>query len=425
MGRKSKVVLKALSLFDDFLRDEISTESSPEAIQQLKDHIEKWVAHKATDFNVLADDVAALEWDDEEEEAITDFITRTLHLREIEEISDDKIEDLLQENRLFAECATSAMASENISIYLKDIHSYKTLKQEESRALARIVQLGIEASETLKHDEDLLPPEEIAELKSCVAKGQKAKNRLIEGNLIYPVLIAKRYAITGADDLMDLIQEGNRGLMRAVDLYDPTKPTSFSTYASYWISKACRMMRNKASSVISLPQGIYEDNYKIRKTITAFAQQGKDDPSIEEIAEETDLSQRRVESVQQIIAKTTTLSIDEQIKNIQPGAEVGEELTVLSGLEDKAAAIELVQVERAEVSQHLSVLFRNLLTPIEAKVLILRHGAEDNVPRRLETIADELGYTKERIRQIEETALKKLQSSVNINLIHSSFIKTE
>jgi RNA polymerase primary sigma factor len=269
--------------------------------------------------------------------------------------------------------------------------------------LAKRIESGAEASERLA-DLDAagslgeLPADESRNLQALADDGDDAKSSLIQANLRLVVSIAKRYVGRGMQ-FLDLIQEGNMGLMRAVEKFDYTKGFKFSTYATWWIRQAITRSIADQARTIRIPVHMVESINRVHRVQRQMVQQLEREPTVDELAEEVGMTPERVREIQRI--SLDPLSLDSPV-----GEEDDSYLADFikdDGAEepDDAATRQMLQNEVRKVLDELN--------DREKEVVIMRFGLDDEQPRTLEEVGKQFGVTRERIRQIESKTLAKLR----------------
>lgn len=306
----------------------------------------------------------------------------------IEEQKDEKEEKAeAAENANETAIAAGLSLDDPVRMYLKEIGRVSLLSMDDEKRLAMAIESG----------ELELVKNEAAE-QSIVIAGEEAKRRLTEANLRLVVSIAKKYVGRGML-FLDLIQEGNLGLIRAVEKFDYRKGYKFSTYATWWIRQAITRALADQARTIRIPVHMVETINRLIKISRQLLQELGRDPTVEEIATEMGLTPEKVREVIKISQEPISLETpigEEEDSHLGDFIEDQEAIAPA-----EAASVMLLKEKMADVLQNLSER--------ERKVLVLRYGLEDGHQRTLEEVGQEFGVTRERIRQIEAKALRKLR----------------
>ena len=315
----------------------------------------------------------------------------------LEAIAEIEEEELVDPNTL----VDSFNIDDPVRMYLKEIGKVPLLTGEQEIKLATAMSAGNTAKEKLAQVETgglTLTEEELAQAKADLKAGEKAKKQLAEANLRLVVSIAKRYVGRGML-FLDLIQEGNLGLIKAVEKFDHTKGYKFSTYATWWIRQAITRAIADQARTIRIPVHMVETINKVIRVSRQLLQELGHDPSPEEIAEEMNMPVDKVREILKIAQEPVSL---ETPIGEEEDSHLGDFIPDEGASEPSEAASYTLLKE-----QLVSVL--STLTPREEKVLKLRFGLEDGRTRTLEEVGKEFNVTRERIRQIEAKALRKLR----------------
>jgi RNA polymerase primary sigma factor len=320
---------------------------------------------------------------------------------EAEEFTFDEEEEeseALKQARRDAELTASA---DSVRAYLKQIGKVALLNAEEEVDLAKRIEAGLYASERLRQIEDSgqkLSPQMRRDLNWIVRDGERAKNHLLEANLRLVVSLAKRYTGRGMA-FLDLIQEGNLGLIRAVEKFDYTKGYKFSTYATWWIRQAITRAMADQARTIRIPVHMVEVINKLGRIQRELLQDLGREPTPEELAKEMDITPEKVLEIQQYAREP--ISLDQTIGD-EGDSQLGD------FIEDSEAVVAVDAVSFTLLQDQLTSVLQTL-SEREAGVVRLRFGLTDGQPRTLDEIGQVYGVTRERIRQIESKTMSKLR----------------
>jgi RNA polymerase primary sigma factor len=333
----------------------------------------------------LVEDVVE-EPDEEETKDSSDFVW------------DEEESEALRQARKDAELTASA---DSVRAYLKQIGKVALLNAEEEVELAKRIEAGLYAAERLRKAEEeteKLAPQMRRDLRWIVRDGERAKNHLLEANLRLVVSLAKRYTGRGMA-FLDLIQEGNLGLIRAVEKFDYTKGYKFSTYATWWIRQAITRAMADQARTIRIPVHMVEVINKLGRIQRELLQDLGREPTPEELAKEMDITPEKVLEIQQYAREP--ISLDQTIGD-EGDSQLGD------FIEDSEAVVAVDAVSFTLLQDQLQSVLATL-SEREAGVVRLRFGLTDGQPRTLDEIGQVYGVTRERIRQIESKTMSKLR----------------
>ncbi|MBA3654917.1 MAG: RNA polymerase sigma factor RpoD [Actinobacteria bacterium] len=309
--------------------------------------------------------------------------------------------------RLPEEARGTGGGSDPVRMYLKEIGKVPLLTAMQEVTLARRIETGLAAAARIAELEDQygsqvdIPPRELLQQERIVADGLEAKQDVIEANLRLVVSIAKRYRNRGMA-FLDLIQEGNLGLMRAVDKFDYTKGFKFSTYATWWIRQAITRAIADQARTIRIPVHMVETINKVVRVQRQMLQELGREPTIEEIGLRVEMTPTRVREILRINQDTVSL-------NEPMGDE--DDFSLSDVIEDQGAVVPADAAARALLNEAVKQALGEL-SEREQRVVRLRFGLDDGQMRTLEEVGKEFGVTRERIRQIESKTLAKLRHPI-------------
>ena len=299
------------------------------------------------------------------------------------------------------EVASTVRTDDPVRMYLKEIGRIPLINQEEEVRLAKLVETGKEAQEQIDfyNDGELdLELDDLNQLEELVLDGEDAKNALVEANYRLVVSIAKKYTNRGLL-FLDLIQEGNMGLIRAVDKFDYEKGFKFSTYATWWIRQAITRAVADQARTIRIPVHMVETINKMARITRQLTQEFGREPTPEEIGVEMEMTAEKIQHIQRISREPISL---ESTVGEEEDSSLGDFISDASTLTPHESMLQDMTIQALD-----EIL--ETLTDREEKVLRLRYGLYDGKTYTLEEVGREFGVTRERIRQIEAKAMRKLK----------------
>jgi RNA polymerase primary sigma factor len=308
---------------------------------------------------------------------------------------DDEFDELIDDEQEQEKGRKGVTVEDAVSLYLKEISQTPLLTAEEERTLAAQVERGRFASSKLTDDSNQARHNRLLDE---VKEGEAARQKIIESNFRLVVSIAKHYTGRGVS-FLDLIQEGNIGLIRAVEKFDYHRGYKFSTYATWWIRQAITRAIADQGRTIRVPVHMCERINKLTRTARWLAQKLGREPTLEELAEEMNTSTDKIEGIMRIAQKPLSLEMPIGDENDGHLGDFIEDNNTTPPLE--TATNQLLHEEVANILTSLS--------PREGRVIQLRFGLKDGRTHTLDEVGRKFGVTRERVRQIEAKALRKLR----------------
>ncbi len=293
---------------------------------------------------------------------------------------------------------TGLVSTDLVRVYLNTIGKTALLTAEQEVELAKRIEAGLYADRLLAEKPKLSPTRK-RDYQALAVDGKAAKAHLLEANLRLVVSVAKRYTGHGMT-FLDLIQEGNVGLIRAVEKFDYTKGFKFSTYATWWIRQAITRAMADSGRTIRLPVHLAEQVNKVVRTRRRMHQELEREPTAEELGLELDMTPERI---------TELLEYSRDLVSLDQTVGADEESRLGDFIEDADAAV----AEDAVAFQMMKGDVRNVLSTLEDRerdVVVLRFGLDGHQPRTLEQIGRQFGLSRERVRQIERETMAKLRT---------------
>jgi len=301
---------------------------------------------------------------------------------------------------------TGITSDDSVSLYLNEMSRVPLLTREEEIALAKKMEIGRQARLTMIESEGEI--KNLDEIKRLIREGKEAREYLIKANIRLVVSIAKKYRRYGSS-FLDLIQAGNVGLIRAVDKFDYTRGNRFSTYATWWIRRSVLRFLNQKERTIRLPNYLSNRLRKVRHVTRDLSQKLGRQPTLEEISEHVE--QDPDELRQLIHYARLPISLD------KPVGEDGES-ELIHFIENDNAVVPFNTVQQRLLEEDIGSALGEL-SEREASIIKLRFGLEGNRSHTLKELGEIFGVTRERIRQIQQKALRKLRSPQNQNRLRN------
>jgi RNA polymerase primary sigma factor len=408
-----------------------ASSSSSETTERNR-RIDRLLAKGIRDEHLMREDLLEVFPDEAEDSEELKAITKALSemgipVLDIEDEDEDVDVEEEEEPELVIVPLRADAANDPVHMYLHEIGRVPLLDAAEEVRLAQAIEEGEEAGRRIEEDTSELGAQERHTLQLKKIRGSIAKRRLAEANLRLVVSVAKRYLGRGMS-LLDLIQEGNLGLLRAVEKFDYSKGFKFSTYATWWIKQAINRSIADQARTIRIPVHMIESINRMTRTVRQLQQQMGRDPTPEEIALSLDyLSEKDKRSVEEAQAKGRRLAPDvrrrlrraaEKVRQIMTVSQEPMSLETPVGNEDNSSLVDFIadesvvnpvdETNRGLLREQMAEILSSL-TEREREVLALRFGLNGGESHTLEEVGQRFGVTRERIRQIEAKALRKLR----------------
>lgn len=382
--------------------DETALEDEPEEVEDVEDVDEADLEEDEEEIEVVEveedDEEEAEDEEEEEDDEDEEEETPAKAKASVEKVRGFIVSDSDEADEPVQQVTVAGATADPVKDYLKEIGKVALLNAEQEVDLARRIEAGLYADYILKNEGANMSAKERRELTLLASDGQNAKNHLLEANLRLVVSLAKRYTGRGMQ-FLDLIQEGNLGLIRAVEKFDYSKGYKFSTYATWWIRQAITRAMADQARTIRIPVHMVEVINKLARVQRQMMQELGREPTPEELAAELDMTPEKVVEVQKYGREPISL-------HTPLGEDGDSEFGDL--IEDSEAVVPAEAVSFTLLQEQLHQVL-DTLSEREAGVVSMRFGLGDGQPKTLDEIGKVYGVTRERIRQIESKTMSKLR----------------